>query len=50
MRYKIVVKKDDKTFVKEKSKNKEYLLQKAEAISKKHPNWKVYVVLETTII
>ena len=50
MKYKIVVKSGDKTFVKDRSKSKEHLMQKAEAISKKHPNWKVYVVLETTIV
>jgi hypothetical protein len=50
MKYKIVIKTRDKTFVKDRSKSKEHLIQKAEALSKKHPNWKVYVVAETTII
>ncbi len=50
MKYKIVVKTGDKTFVKDVSKSKEHLLIKAESLSKKHPNWKVYVVAENTII
>jgi hypothetical protein len=50
MKYKIVVKTGDKTFVKGVSKSKEHLLVKAESLSKKHPNWKVYVVSENTII
>jgi len=50
MKYKIVVKTGDKTFVKEVSKSKEHLLVKAESLSKKHPKWKVYVVAENTII
>ena len=50
MKYKIVVKMEDKTFVKERSKSKEHLLAKAEALSKKHPKWKVYVVGENTIL
>jgi len=50
MKYKIVVKTNDKTFVKERSKSKEHLVTKAENLSKKHPSWKVYVVSENTII
>jgi hypothetical protein len=50
MKYKIVVKTGDKTFVKDVSKSKEHLLVKAESLSKKHPKWKVYVVSENTII
>ena len=50
MRYKIVVKTKDKTFVKARSKSKEHLLKKAEAMSRKHPNWRVFVVNEETMI
>jgi hypothetical protein len=50
MRYKIVVKSGDKTFVKDRSKSKDHLLQKAEALSKKQPKWKIYVVNENTIV
>jgi hypothetical protein len=50
MKYKIVVKIYDKTFVKDRSKSKEHLITKAEGLSKKHPKWKVYVVGENTII
>lgn len=49
-RYKIVVKMNDKTFVKERSKNKDYLMEKALIISNKHPKWKLYVVQEDSII
>jgi hypothetical protein len=50
MKYKIVVKKGNKTFVKDRSKSKDHLLQKAEAMSKKYPKWTIYVVADTTII
>jgi hypothetical protein len=50
MKYKIVVKINDNTFVKDRSKSKEHLLTKAESLSKKHPKWKVYVVNEDTIV
>jgi hypothetical protein len=50
MKYKIVIKTNDKTFVKDRSKSKEHLLQKAESLSKKHPKWKVFVVGENTIV
>lgn len=50
MRYKIVVKLGDKTFVKDTSKSKDHLIQKAESLSKKHPKWKVYVVSEHVIL
>jgi hypothetical protein len=50
MKYKIVIKTNDKTFVKDRSKSKEHLLQKAESLSRKHPKWKVLVVGENTIV
>ena len=50
MKYKIVVKTKHETFVKGVSKNKDLLLKKAEGLSKKYPNWKIYVVGENTII
>ena len=50
MKYKIVVKAGDKTFVKDKSRSKDHLLAKAESLSKKHPKWTIYVVAESTII
>ena len=50
MKYKIVVKTGNKIYVKERSKSKDHLLQKAEALSKKHPNWTIYVVNQDTIV
>jgi hypothetical protein len=50
MKYKIIVKTKDNTFVKDKSKSKDHLLQKAIAMSKKHPQWKIFVVNEDTIV
>jgi len=41
---------NSKKFVKKRSKSKEHLLQYAESLSKKHPNWKVFVVQEKTFI
>jgi hypothetical protein len=50
MKYKIVVKDGQNTFLKGKSKSKDHLLKKAEALSKKHPRWRVFVVNEDTIL
>jgi hypothetical protein len=44
MKYKLVVKSRDKTWVKARSKNKEHLEERAIAMSKKKPQWTVYVV------
>ena len=50
MKYKVVVKSGDKTFVKMKSKSKQHLEEYALGLSKKHPKWKVYVVGEDTVV
>lgn len=44
MKYKLLVKTNDKTFIKAVSKNKEHLEKRAIALSKKHKYWKCYVV------
>jgi hypothetical protein len=50
MKYKVVVKTKNETFVKKRSKNKEHLEDYALGLSKKHPRWTVYVVREETTI
>ena len=50
MKYKMVVKAGNKTFVKSRSKSKEHLEERALAYSKKKPYANVYVVKETTTI
>jgi hypothetical protein len=50
MKYKIVVKTRYSTYVKKRSKNKEFLVDIALLLSKKHPTWKIFVVGEDTII
>ena len=50
MKYKMVVKAGNKTFVKSRSKSKEHLEARARAYSKKKPYATVYVVKETTTI
>ena len=50
MKYKMVVKVGNKTFVKARSKSKKHLEERALAYSKKKPYATVYVVKETTII
>ena len=50
MKYKMVVKAGDKTFVKARSKNKEHLEKRAIALTKKKPHMKVYIVKNDTMI
>jgi len=50
MKYKVVVKSGNKTFVKKRSKSKEHLEEYALSLSKKHPRWSVYVVREDTTV
>jgi len=50
MKYKMVVKTPYNTYVKERSKSKDHLIQQAEVLSKKHPKWEIFVVAENTII
>lgn len=50
MKYKMVVDSGFSVYVKDRSKSKDHLIKKAEALSKKHPRWKVYVVSENVKI
>ena len=44
MKYKLVIKSGNKTWVKSRSKSKEHLETRAISITKKKPRWNVYVV------
>jgi len=50
MKYKMVVDTGYRIYVKERSKSKEHLVEKALGLSKKHPKWKISVAEEKTII
>jgi hypothetical protein len=50
MKYKMVVKAGDKTFVKARSKNKEHLEKRAIALTKKKPYMTAYIVENDTKI
>ena len=50
MKYKMVVKAGDKTFVKARSKNKEHLEKRAIALTKKKPYMTAYIVDNDTKI
>lgn len=50
MKYKLVVKTKYKDYVKERSKSKKYLEDKAVQLSKNHPTWKIFILKEDAYI
>ena len=48
MKYKLVVKSNDKTWVEARNKSKDHLEKRGIALSRKKPRWTVYVCSEQT--
>lgn len=47
MKYKMVIDTGYNVYVKEKSKSREHLEEKALSLSKKHPKWKITILKES---